>query len=137
MKVNARDVESATDVKPFRWANYAFITETENLAARQGIYPTCLGTAHLRIGLPKGPLVLVRIGIANMVIEENTSILHFAIEEQPVLGLNAHLYAQAVQEIEIVCAGEPDSCRTLETTAIFPTNAEPAGQRPVELGDGK
>jgi hypothetical protein len=45
MKVNARDVESATDVKPFRWADYAFIAETQNLAARQGVYPTSLGTA--------------------------------------------------------------------------------------------
>src|ERR1700740_834905 len=72
-----------------------------------------------------------------MVIEENTSILHLAIEQQPILGLNAHLYAQAIQEIEIVCVGEPDSCRTLETPPIFSTDAEPVGQRPVELGDRK
>jgi hypothetical protein len=45
MKVNARDVESATDVKPFRWADDPFIAETQNLATRQGVYPTCLGTA--------------------------------------------------------------------------------------------
>jgi hypothetical protein len=37
MKVNPRDVESATDIKPFGWADDAFITETESLAARQDI----------------------------------------------------------------------------------------------------
>src|ERR1700731_3555111 len=104
MKVNPRDVESATDVKPFGWSDHAFIAETQNLAARQGISPTCLGTTDLRIGLPKGPLILVRIGIGDVVIEENTSILHFAIEQQPILGANAQLHAQAVQGIEIVCA---------------------------------
>jgi hypothetical protein len=34
VKVNPHDVEGATDVKPFGWADYAFIAETENLAAR-------------------------------------------------------------------------------------------------------
>src|SRR5438477_810177 len=137
MKVNSRNIKSATDVKPFGWADHAFIAETENLAARQGISPTCLGTTYLRIGLPKGPLVLVWIGIGDVVIEENTCILHFAIKQQPLLGLNAHLHAQAIQEIEIVRAGEPDPCRTFETTTIFPTDAEPTGQRSVELVDGK
>ena len=80
MKINPRNVESATDIKPFGWADYAFIAETQNLAARQGIYPTCLGTTQLRIGLPKGPLILVRISIGNMVIEENTIILHLAVK---------------------------------------------------------
>ena len=80
MKVNPRNIESATDVKPFGWADHAFIAETQNLAARQGVYPTCLGTASLRIGLPKSPLILVWIAIGDMVIEENTSILHLAIE---------------------------------------------------------
>ena len=47
VKVNPRDVESATDVKPFRRADYAFIPETEDFAARLGIYPTCFGTAYL------------------------------------------------------------------------------------------
>src|ERR1700728_2633736 len=112
MKVNPRDVESATHVKPVRWADDAFIAETQNLAPRQGIYPAGLGIADLRIGLPKGPLVLIGIGIGDVVVEENASILHFSVEEQPVLRLNAQLYAQAVQEIEIVCASEPDPCRT-------------------------
>jgi hypothetical protein len=113
VKVNPRDVESATDVKPFGWADYSFIPETEDFAASQDIYPTSLGTAYLSISLPKGPLVLVWIGIGDVVIEENTSILHFAIEQQPVLGLNTQIHAHAVQQIEIVCAGEPDACRTL------------------------
>src|ERR1700690_4190293 len=119
MKVNPHDVESATDVKPFGWTNYAFIAETEGLAACQDIHPTRLRAAYLRIGLPKGPLVLVWIGIGDVVIEENTSILHFAIEQQPVLRLNGQIHAQAVQQVEIVCAGVPNSCRTLETTTIF------------------
>src|SRR5579863_189655 len=135
MEVNSRDVERATDVKPVGWADYTLITETENLAARQGIYPTCLGTTYLRIGLPKGPLILVRIGIGDVVIEENTSILDFAIEQQPVLGLNAQIHAQAVQVIEIVCGGEPDSCRALDTTTKFPTDVEPVGQISVQLVD--
>jgi hypothetical protein len=97
VKVNPRDVESATDVTPIGWADYAFIAETENFAARQSIYPTSLGNAYLRIVLPKRPLILVWIGIADVVIEENASILHFAIEEQPVLGLNGQIHAQAVQ----------------------------------------
>jgi hypothetical protein len=40
MEVNPRYVESAADVKPVRWSDDAFITETQNLAARQGICPT-------------------------------------------------------------------------------------------------
>src|SRR6266567_3704577 len=101
MKIDPRNVESATDVKPFGWTDHPFIAETQNLATRQGVYPASLGTAYLRIGLPKGPLILVWLGVGDMVIEENTSILHFAIEQQPLLGLNAHLYPQAIQEIEI------------------------------------
>src|ERR1700756_3438401 len=137
MKVNPRNVESATDVKPFGWADHAFIAEAKNLATRQGIYPTCLGTTYLSIGLPKGPLILGRIGIGDVVIEENTRILHFAIEQQPLLRLNAQFHTQAIQEIEIVCAGESNSHRAFETTTILPADAEPAGQRPIELGDGK
>src|ERR1700733_1243900 len=136
MKVNARDVESATDVKPIGWTNNAFIAETQNLPARQGIYPTCLRTTYLRIGLPKRPLVLIGIGIGDVVIEVNTSILHFAIEQQPLLGLNAQLHAQAVQVIEIIRASEPDSRRTLKTTTKFATDADPVGQRLVQLDDG-
>ena len=58
-------------------------------------------------------------------------------QDNPETEMLRKLDAQAIQEIEIVGAGEPDSCRTLETTPIFPTDAEPVGQRPVELGDGK
>src|SRR5580692_808229 len=137
MKVNPRDVESAADVKPFRWADYAFIAETQNLATRQSVDPTCLGTTYLRIGLPKRPLVLVGIGVGDVVIEENARILHFAKKKQPLLRLNAQLHAQAIQEIEIVCAIEPDPRRTLETTSKFPADADPARQRPVKLDDGE
>ena len=58
VKVNPRDVESATDVTPIGWADYAFIAETENFAARQSIYPTSLGNAYLRIVLPNRPLII-------------------------------------------------------------------------------
>src|SRR6201993_617758 len=137
MNIHARNVERATDVKPFRWADDAFIAITQNLAARQRIDPTCLGTAYLRIGLPKGPLVFVRIGIGDVVVEENAGILRFSVEQQPLLGLDTQPYPQAIQQISIVCAGVPDSCRTLETAAKFPANAEPAGQTSVELVNGK
>src|ERR1700722_15834671 len=133
MQVNPRNVESATDVKPFGWADHAFIAEAQNLAPRQGVYPTCLGTANLRICLPKSPLVLVWIGVRDVVIEENASILHFAIEQQPLLGLNAQLQAQAVQVVSIVRVGESNPHRAFETTTILPADAEPAGQRSVEL----
>src|SRR6266478_662601 len=121
VKVNPRDVESATDVKPFGWADYAFIAETEDFAASQDIHPTRLRAAYLRISLPKSPLILVGIGIGGVVIEENTSILNFTIEQQPLLGLDAQIHAQAVQQIEISCAGEPNAYRTLERTTIFAT----------------
>jgi len=128
VKVNPRDVESATDVKPFGRANDAFIAETEDFAASQDIYPTCLRVAYLRIGLPKSPFVLVSIGIGNVVIEESASILYPAVEPQPRLGLKVEVDAQAVQVIKIFCAVEPDSRRTLETTTIFAAEVEPAGQ---------
>src|ERR1700730_15643167 len=125
VKVNPHDVESATDVSPFGWADYAFIAETENFAACQNIYPTCLGTAYLRIGLPKGPLVLVWISIGDVVIEENTSILHFSREQQPLLGMNRYIHTEAVQQVKIVCIGVANTYRTLETTTILAANVKP------------
>src|ERR1700677_4777209 len=128
MKINPRNVKSTSDVKPLGWADHAFIAETQNLAPRQAIYPACLGTTELRIGLPKCPLILIWIHIADMMVEEDTRILHFAKEQQPVLGLNAYIHPQAVQVIEILLFGEADSYLTLGTPAKFPTNAEPTRQ---------
>src|SRR6202035_5866980 len=117
--------ERATDVKPVGGANYAFITEFENFAAREDIQPTFLGAAYLRISLPKGPFIFVWIGVGDVVIEKNTSILHFPKEQQPLPGLNAQFHAQAVQVIKILCAGESNSRRSFDTATIFPTDAKP------------
>src|ERR1700747_2491872 len=101
MNIHPRHVESTTDVKPFRWADDAFIAKTQNLAARQPIEPTCLRTAELQIGLPDRALVFVWISIGDVVVEENAGILRFGVEKQPLLGLDTQPQAQAIQQIEI------------------------------------
>ena len=40
MNIYPRNIESAADVKPFQWADDAFIAKTQNLATRQPIEPT-------------------------------------------------------------------------------------------------
>ncbi len=81
MKVDPRDVESAADVEPVGWPDYALVPEYENLAARLDIYPTLCGTAYLSVAFPERPTVLVRVGVGNMVIEKDASILYFTVEE--------------------------------------------------------
>src|ERR1700745_3237273 len=102
MKVEPRDVESAPDVSPVGWPDYAFVPECEDLAAAHDIPPTFCGTAYLSVAFPEGPNVLIRIGVGNMVIEKDASILYFSAEGQPLFGLNFHPRPQAVQQVKII-----------------------------------
>jgi hypothetical protein len=70
MNVDSRYIESAADVEPVGRPDYALISEFENLAAPQDIQPTFCGTANLSVAIPEGPIVLVRIGVGNVVIEK-------------------------------------------------------------------
>ena len=63
-----------------------------------------------------------------MVIEKDTSVLHFPEKLEPLLGLNRHSHAQAVQQVRIVCGRIANACRALETITIFAANVKPVGK---------
>jgi hypothetical protein len=44
---------------------------------------------------------------------------------------------QAVQKVEIAGARVANACRTLDTITILAADAQPTGQKLVELGDWK
>src|SRR3984957_16608118 len=134
MNVDPRYVESAADVEPVGRPDYALISEFENLAAPQDIQPTFCGTSNLSVAFPEGPIVLVRIGVGNVVIEKNASILYFSMEAQPLFRLNVHPRPQAVQQVIIIRPGEGGAHRTLKTITILAAEAQPSRQTHVKLG---
>src|SRR5258708_1084632 len=97
MKVDASDIESAADVEPVGRTDDAFVTKQENLPPSKAIHPTSRATTDLSIALPKGPTVLERVGVGDVVIEKNTRVLYFPEKRQPLLGPNSNNQAEAVQ----------------------------------------
>src|ERR1700722_10698240 len=134
MNVDPGYIESAADVEPVGRPDYALVSEFESLAASQDIQPTFCGTANLSVAFPEGPIVLARIGVGNVVIEKNASILYFSVKAQPLLRLNVQPRPQAVQQVIIIRPDEADSHWTLKTITILAAEAQPARQMLVKLG---
>src|SRR5579872_1343285 len=96
--------------------------------------PITRSSANSSVAFPEGPIVLVRIGVGNVVIKKNASILYFSVEAQPPLRLNVHPRPQAVQQVIIIRPGQADAHRTLKTITILAAEAQPARQMLVKLG---
>ena len=137
MKVDARNIKSAANVEPVGRTDYSLIAKEEDLAPCKCVGPTRCRTTDLNVPLPKGPTVLERVSIGDVVIEKDASVLHFPVKLQPICGLNRHIHAQAVQHVKVACVCEAGTYRALETITIFAANVKPTGQRLVEFVDRK
>src|SRR5258708_18661553 len=137
VKVDPRDVESAPDIGPVGWPDHAFVPKSQGLATPYNIHPAFCGIAYLRVTFPKGPSVLVRVGVGSVMIEKDASILDLGVKAQPLLGLNCCLYPQAIQQVEITSVVVANTDRTLDAIPIFASDADPAWQGLVEFGDRK
>src|ERR1700740_1378786 len=135
MKVDARDIKSAADIKPVRRTDHTFIAKNKYLASRNRIGPTGRGTTDLNVALPKSPSVLEGIRVGNVVVEKDTRVLHFSVELEPLFGLDSYVDAQAVQQVKIACFRETRTFRTLRASTIFTANVKPARQNLVEFLD--
>jgi len=86
MKVDARNIKSAADVEPVGRTDYALIAKEEDLAPCKCIGPTRCRTTDLNVPLPKGPTVLERVSIGDVVIEKDASVLHFPVSFSQSVG---------------------------------------------------
>src|SRR5260370_12277864 len=91
----------------------------------------------MNVGRQKGATVLERVSVGDVMIEKDTGVLYLPVKRQPVLGVNRHSQAEAVEQVKIVCTLEADAYRAFETITVFAANVKPGRQNFVEFRDRK
>jgi len=109
MNVDARDIKKCGDVEPVRGTDDALVTKEEDLAPCEARRPNLIWNYLPERRLPESPTVLERVSVGDAVIEKirESCTSH---KLQPFLGLNRYFQAEAIQQVNIACTPEADTC---------------------------